>query len=427
VKALLRDLVGLDIRGLWRNTRVRQLASLYMSLSLSMAVGIAVSVFNARVLGAESYGDLRFLQVMFTLVATCLTFGIFVTGSRLLAQKEHEGIEAGLMGGLFVLCGLISALVIFAVLVFSIVEDDIFGHGLGTVIRLSSPLVFVFPLQLCIDNILQGTNRIYKLSVLRVTPQALYLTTALAVSYWVHLTLMSVLLIHLATLGVVVVVLSVILRPDFTSPWQWFPLIWDENRRYGLQVYVGFLTGVASSHLGVLAVSYFLESVDVAYFALAVTLTLPLTMIPNAVGTTFFRTFARMSAIPKRVSGLTWLVSGMTLLGFVIVVRPVVEILYSFEFSATVGLAYLIAVGSVCHGLGDFYNRFVGAHGRGREIRNSNFAVGTVNVVGNLVLVYVFGVVGAAVTRILAGLTYLGMMLFSYRKTVTSPVRESRS
>lgn len=423
MKTLFRDFVGSDARGLWRTTRARQLGMLYGSLFLSMVVGIAVSVFNARVLGAESYGNLKFLQAMFTVVVTCLTFGVFVTGSRLLARKEHEGHEASLMGSLFILAGLVSALVILAVNIFAIVEDDIFGHGVGAIIRWCSPLMFVFPLQLCVDNILQGTNRIYKLSVLRLGPQALYLITAGAVTYWVELTLLGVLLLHLVTLGVVVVLLGVVLQPDFKSPRKWFPLIRDENRRYGFQVYLGFLTGVTSSHLGVLAISYFLGSADVAYFALAVTLTLPLTMIPNAVGTTFFRTFARRSAIPTRVTGLTWLLSVMVLAGFVIVIGWAVEILYSSEYRATTRLAYLIALGSVCHGLGDFYNRFLGAHGRGREIRNSNFAVGTVNVIGNLVLVYSFGVLGAAVTKILAGLTYLGMMLSSYRKIVASPVQ----
>jgi len=391
-----------------------------MSLFLSMAVGIAVSVFNARVLGAESYGDLKFLQTVFTFVVTCLTFGVFVTGSRLLAQEEHEGGEAGLIGTLLIVWGVIALLVVAAVNVFAMVEDNIFGNGLESIIRLCSPLVVVLPLQLCVDNILQGTNRIYKLSILRVAPQLLYLITAVGLSYVLQLTLLEVLLVHLVTLGVVVVLLGALLRPDFRAARQWLPVIREENRRYGLQVYIGFLTGVASSHLGVLAVSYFLGSEEVAYFALAVTLTLPLTLMPNAVGTTYFRAFARRRTIPRKVTGVTWLLSAFILIGFGIAIGTIVEILYSAEYRGTTRLAYIIAVGSVCHGLGDFYNRFVGAHGRGKEIRNSNVAVGTVNVVGNLVLVYSFGVVGAAVTRVLAGLTYVAMMLRSYRKTVIS-------
>ena len=49
-----------------RETNIRkilkQVLSLYGSLAISLILGIAVSVFNTRLLGAELYGDFKFIQ-----------------------------------------------------------------------------------------------------------------------------------------------------------------------------------------------------------------------------------------------------------------------------------------------------------------------------------------------------------------------------
>ena len=101
---------------------------------------------------------------------------------------------------------------------------------------------------------------------------------------------------------------------------------------------------------------------------------------------------------------------------FLLLIEEVVAALYSSEYLQTASLASMVAVGAVFHGLGDFYNRFVGAHGGGKQIRNSNLVVGTVNVVGNVIFVISFGAVGAAITKILSGLAHLLMMFFAYKK-----------
>lgn len=398
-----------------RTARIKQVATLYGSLVASIGVGIAVTVFNTRVLGPHSYGNMKFLQTLFAIFTIVLTPGFFVTGSRLLAQRAHRGSESRLIGSLLVLAGILSVVLILALDLFSFVEGAIFDNQLGHVIRVCSPFLLALPLQLCIDNVLQGTNKIYSLSLFRFAPQALYLAVALIVNLWLPLTVLSAVIIQLATLIVIAGVTVITLKPDFSSPFQLFSLIHVENRVYGFQVYIGFLTGVASSHLGVLSIGYFVSSPEVGFFSLAIALTLPLTLIPNAVGTTYFRDFSEMSGIPGIVTRMTVVTSLVALGVFLLVIKEVVIALYSSEFLQTASLASMVAVGAVFHGFGDFYNRFVGAHGGGKQIRNSNLVVGSVNIVGNIVFVIIFGAVGAAITRILSGLAHLLMMFYAYK------------
>ena len=83
-----------------------------------------------------------------------------------------------------------------------------------------------------------------------------------------------------------------------------------------------------------------------------------------------------------------------------------------------VPLAYYTSIGAIFHGLGDFFNRFLAAHGKGKQLRNSNFQIGIVNLLGYILLVDIFGVYGAAITRLLAGIVYFSIMLFYYLKYI---------
>ena len=86
------------------------------------------------------------------------------------------------------------------------------------------------------------------------------------------------------------------------------------------------------------------------------------------------------------------------------------------EYIAVVPLAYIVSTGSILHGIGDYINRFLGAHGKGKELRNGAFAVGVSNILGYIVLVHIFGTKGAAITTMISGFIYCYMMYFYYMK-----------
>jgi O-antigen/teichoic acid export membrane protein len=167
--------------------------------------------------------------------------------------------------------------------------------------------------------------------------------------------------------------------------------------------------------LGGISIAYFIDNTNVGYFSLAVTATLPLTMIPSTVGTTFFKEFANLSEIPSKVITLTLILSVLALAGFMLLIRPLVILIYTREYLAVVPLTYYLAIGSTLQGYGDFYNRFISAHGRGNDLRNASFVIGIFNIVGYTVVVYFWGITGAAITKVMAGVVYLGMMYLSYR------------
>ena len=411
------ETIKLDgIINLVKRRKVKQVASLYTSMLLGIVIGIAVSVINTRLLGPQQYGDLKFLESLFSFAVIFLTFGLFASGSRLLAQRKNKAIRDQLIGNLLILATFISIILIVGLFIFSFFEERLFHNELGPVIRLLSPLLFVFPFELCLGKIMEGDNRIYELSAFRLGPGVLYVLAALSFNYFVTLSLISALAIQLGALATIILTMIIRFKPRFANIKRNTLTIWEQNKKYGFQVYIGILAGVATAHLGGLSIGYFIDNTNVGFFSLAVATTWPLTMIPTAVGTTFFKDFANINYIPQKATVATLVLSICALLLFTLVIKKVVLLLYSEEYSAVVPLAYIVSIGCIFHGFGDYINKFLGAHGKGKQLRNSAIAVGISNVAGYIVLVYAFGVKGAAITVSMSGLVYFGMLYFFYCK-----------
>lgn len=399
-----------------RNKKAKQVVSLYNSMVWGIVIGIGVSVINTRLLGPQQYGNLKFLQTLFTFVASFPTLGLFVSGSRLLAQKKNETIKHELIGTLLVLAAIISLLLAIGLFAFSFFEERIFHNQLGQIIRIFSPLLFVYPFRLCLENIMQGDNWIYKLSAFRLCPQILYFVTAILFNYFVPLKLVSAIAIQFLALGVSILIMIILSKPKFENLKKNIMIIWQENTTYGFQVYVGIVTGVVSAHLGGLSIAYFIDNTNVGFFSLALTITMPLTMIPGAVGTTFFKDFANRNSMPQKATAVAVTLSICALFVFFLSIKKIILLLYSNQYSAVLPLCYLLSIGCIFHGFGDYINRFLGAHGKGKQLRNGAIAVAVSNLVGYMALVYAFGVKGAAVTRLISGLVYFGMMYLFYKK-----------
>jgi len=420
-----KSIKNVNFKNLIEKKKAKQVSALYVSMVFGILIGIGVSVVNTRLLGPQQYGNLKFLQNLFAFIVTFLTLGVFVSGSKTLAQRKNENIKLQLIGTLFILATAISIVLIIVLFIFSFFEEQLFQNELGRIIRIFYPLLFVFPFQLCLEYIMQGDNKIYELSIFRVGPRILYILVAISFNYFVSLSLTSALAIQFLTFALIILIMIISLKPKFNNLKKNIFIIWQQNKTYGFQVYIGVLAGVASTRLGGLSIGYFIDNTNVGFFSLAITAAMPLTMIPNVVGTTFFKDFADRNDIPKNILALTTFFSLCTFVLFVLLIKPVFFLLYPAEFKPVIPIIYLISIAHIFRGFGFFFNRFLGAHGKGKELRNAAFAVGISNVLGFMVLVYLFGVKGAAVTMIISYLIYFRMMFFSYKKCTNELLHRS--
>lgn len=398
------------------NKKVKQVGTLYTSMLLGIIVGVGTSVVNTRLLGPQHYGDLKFLQTFFAFVVTFITFGLFFTGSRLLAQDEEDVNKNKIIGNLLLLSGAISLLFSLIVFIFSFFEDAVFGNNLGNVLRIFCPLLLMYPYQLCIENILLGRNYIYQLSAFRIVPAVFYLISSLIFNYFYSFSLNACLSIYFIVNIIFIIIFIVFLKPKLGNSKEIIRQLHKENKRYGFHVYTGSIIGVSSAHLSGLCIAYFIDNIALGIFSLALTITSPLTMIPNTVGSVLYKDFANSDSINRKATLLTLGLSISVLLVFILLIEKIVLYLYTPDYMGAVSLSYMISVGCILHGFGDFYNKFLGSHGKGQELRNGAILVGIINILGYPVFVSAFGVTGAAAIKLLSGLAYFTTMYLYYKK-----------
>lgn len=399
---------------------INKTLTLYGASFLGILLGFAVSVFNTRVLGKEAFGDFKFLETVFRFLASLVTVGVFISITRLLAIAKEKVLKQKLLG-LFVLAFIITGLIgVILLILFSYLEPIWFSDNLGFYFRNYSFLIFAFLGTLALREILKGLNQIYTLSLLNAAPALAYLIVAYTLNLNNPLYLTDIFLLLYGIQFIFLLIIIFRLKPNFNFSKDLFKGVMTENKTNGKPVYFGSLAGVATAHIAGFALSYYIDNTQVGFFTLAITICTPLVMIPSVLGTVFFKKFASSEFIPKNVIYFSLAATAFAMIIFYLFIEKIFLLFYPEEFTPAIDISMILIFGFLLHGFGDLINRFLGAQGKGKFLRNSAFMVGIVNILGYTILVNYFGVTGAIITKILASATYLLMMYYYYIKFTKS-------
>jgi len=395
----------------------KQVVVLFSSSIIGLLFGILSSVINTRALDPTLYGDVRYVQNIIQFVSSLLLFGYFVSGSRLLAVSKDEGYSRSIRG---VMCAILGGSILFTMVVMFILAIFSFTAetaNLTSLYLVSIPVCGNVLMLNYINTISQGDNHIGRISVARLLPTALYC----AVAYFIykHFTVTPVLMLLLFN-GIAVITLGATIlstRPSFKNLKESFHILNEENKAYGWNVYIGSLVNVSTGYISGITLGWFCDTnIEVGFFTLAYTLAAPLIMLPSIIGTTYFKRFASQNKIDKKILYGSVILTILSFVTFIVLIQIVVNVLYDDKYASVSLYASLLAIGTSIHGVADMINRFLGAHGQGKMLRNSAFASGTIITLGSFVLVYFFNTYGAIATKNLGSLTYFVTMVYYYSK-----------
>ena len=393
----------------------KQVVVLYISTLTGVVVGMLVSILNTRNLPPSEYGDVRYISNIIQLLSGIFLFGYFVTGSRLLAVAKSKEESAQIKGGLVVILASTVVLMMVCMVACGLIHHYVLHREYAWLFYTVVPVCGSTLLLNYMNTSAQGDNSIYSIAAARRLPSTLYLIVAYLIytqfgaSNWLMLLLQN---------GIAMLVLSVIIwhnKPSFKNLRQTFKALQKENRTYGLQVYYGSLANVSVQYIAGITLGMFAtNNTNVGFYSLALTVTGPLAMLPNIVGTTYFKSFAHENSISRKVLTSTFLISTASLVGFVVLIYPIVNILYDKRYADVALFACVLSIGFTFHGLGDVFNRFLGAHGQGTYLRNGAFLSGAIALLGYTFGVYYLGIWGAVITKITSSLAYFFSMVAYY-------------
>lgn len=401
----------------------KQVLLLYGSTLIGLVLGVFSSVINTHYLLPEFYGDVRYVQNIISFVSSLLLFGYFTSGSRLLAISNDETYNRCVRGVMCVIL-ILAILVVMLVIGLFYISNKLYSNNhMANLFLASIPFCGNVLMLSYINTTAQGDNHIGRIALARILPPFFYCIIA----YWIFSTYgASPTKMLLLYNGTIVIILSCIIwstMPSFNSLKATFKILNKENRKYGINIYIGSLVGVSTSYISGITLGLFCDTnLEVGFYTLATTISTPLMMLPNIIGTTYFKSFAVLNVIEKRVLLGSIFLTLLSLIVYIMLIKYIVALLYNDSYFSVSIYASWLAIGMCVHGLGDMFNRFLGAHGQGLQIRNAAFSCGIITLIGSILFVYLFGIRGAILTSILSSTIYLLVLVYYYIHFVKSTI-----
>ena len=403
--------------------RLQQVTSLFAVNMLIIPISIVSNIFITRFLGPVAFGDFKFLFYVFSLGMVLFTFGFYQAGNRAIVLNSEKEKTRELYGSvLVILSGLFLVMFIF-LLAYAFIDKNIAEKGLRSILIMLIPFSWIFLLTNYFEVLFQADNKISLLARSRLYPKLIFFAATLVLYLAFgdfsgnRLKIIWILFLAAHIVGFGYIILKV--NPSFRNLRIRLNEVFYYNKTYGFNVYIGTIFNVAMASLSGLLISYFgVNNAGVGFYGLALTIAEPLNFIPNVIATTHYKDFATRKEIESKLTKVTVGVSLIALILCWVLVGPFINIFYGKEFHPVIYLTIIASTGVVFNGMGDYYNRFLGAHGRGKDLRNSAILVGIIIFICNFTLIPLFGQDGAVATRIVSGIAYFGCMYWFYRKLV---------
>ena len=404
-----------------QNPRLNQFTRLFSVNLITIPIGIIVSIFLTRFLGSEDYGNYQFIYSIFGFSITLLTFGFLHAGNRamvlnhnLIRAKQYYGATLLILVAIFILMSIV-------LFIYGLLDENLESKNIKSVFLLSIPIGFVFLLMRYFETLLQADNKIKLLSISRLLTKGLFgIAVFILYTFYQNTELEKlklILLLFFITQLLVYAYIILKLKVSFKFYSKRLKEVWLYNKNFGFNVYLGSLFAVGFSSLSQILIGYFAsDNSGVGYFSLAVAFSLPLTLIPNTIATTHYKDFSKSNSIPTKLILITIGLSVLALLAIWVLVPPFVNYLCGEEYTTVIKINYIVSIGVVLYGFGDFFNRFLGANGQGKALRNAAFFVGGSLMVGSVLLIPRYGEFGAAYAKLVAGFIYLISIFYYYLK-----------
>lgn len=392
-----------------------QIAILYSSTLTGILFGLLASIVNTRFLPPTDYGDVRYIQNIINFISSFLIFGYFLSGARLMALSNDRSYTRRVKGALIIILTIACFILCMAMPICYCIHKE--NTTLATLFLVSMPVCF-YPLFLnYIDQTTEGDNQMGRLSLARILPYLVYVPIGYILFFIYGATPTRMILLQWGIYTFVYICIIISTKPLFRNLKPVFRQLNYENKKYGIQLYIGSLVMVATNYLAGISLGYFNEdNSEVGFYTLALTVTAPLAALPTIVGTTYFKTFATQPAIPRKVIFFTIAMTTVTCLLFLLIIKPVVIYLYTDRYSIVGLYASFLSVGFCIHGLGDMFNRYLCSHGQGVAVRNASIANGLFKIVGFTLLVALFNTNGAIATTIICDIIYFTYLICAYIK-----------
>lgn len=405
-----------------KDKKVKQTILLYLVNIIGIPLTITTSMILTRYLGPKLYGDYSFLNSIFIFAIVVFNFGFLDAANRALLLNNNDEKAREIYGSSFVLLLLLFLTMSFCLIIFGYFDSNINNKGLYKAFLYLMPCGWIYLQLSYFEKLFQGDNNIKSLAFIRFYPKiGLFLSSLSIYLVFSSSKINKLLIVYFLFILVHTVVYLLALsktKLSFKNLKYNYKSLWGYTKNYGFDFYIGSLFMSGISNLAALIISNYDSSNSnegVGFFNLAIIFASPLAVIPNIIATTHFKEFASLKKIPLKLFKITFFLTFLSLLILWIFIGPFINMFYGKQYHSAIELTQIISLGVAGYGMTDFFNRFLGAHGKGKMLRNSSICAGISLLITNFLFIPIWHERGAAFASVIGSLVYLVVGIYYYK------------
>lgn len=379
----------------------KQTSMLYSSQILVLLLGVFTGAINTRTLGPEGYGLLSFYVAITSFILLFFNFGIFSSSGYLVAHEKDEKKKKELFGASIICTFTIGILYSLAILAASFFIDDLFKTQIGWILRYTSILLLAFPSTALITQLSKGSNKIGILSIFNILPKIIYLIGILLLLKIIKPDYSYFAVIYSLSIFISCLLAIASFKPAFSNIAKSIGEIIQTTKTYGFYTYIGMIADQSSYQLSSILIPLFFGTTNLGFYALGVTICSPMAGLSQSLSISMFKDFAHLKKIPKKVLyyNAAWLIFCVIFL--LVFGELIISTIFTKDFLPVLPLIPFLALAYMFNGLCQPYHTFLGAKGKGLWLMNRSFFMAAVSIIANILLIPLYGNLGAAVAAML--------------------------
>ena len=393
----------------------KQTLMLFISQVLNMIFGIALDYLNTKLLGKVNYGLYSFVTAFVLQVLLFFDFGIYFSGSRLIAISRNHSDEKNITGLLLLITAGIGILFSLIIFISSFFVDQIFNTSVGLSLRLLSLFVFIFPFQGLIPMICRGSNLIFNLALFNVLPKIIYIILIFLFINELNYTL-SFVFLSIATLVATIIIIFQ-MKPGFKDISENIKILKKELHEYGLKIYYGNIINNLSQYFDKLLIPLIINTTALGVYSLSSRITNQIRIIPNSLSTSAFKKLAGSKNIPGSILKINLVLLVVSCAGLLILSPFIINLLFA-EYTESLKIIPILIVAMFFGGLTSPYNSFLHVKKKGEYIRNIAIISPLINILLNCGFIPLFGIYGAAWALVISLFASYILYIYYYKKSL---------
>ena len=407
-------------------------AIVFISTFITMFLGYLLRLFLTRTLTIEEYGLLYAVVTFVNFFALFRDLGLNQALVKFIPEwsvKKQVGKIGGAIGWIVRLQAAIAGIAAVVIFLLAPWLADVYLHAPNStlLIQLMAGAFFVAVFGSVFHSSIQGLQRIKAFAFLQ--PMNNLLPLAFTVIFIVAgFGLVGAVGAYLAA-GVVFAGIAGLLLLR-TLPAQRRELVADDKRnliRFALPVLLGFIGGTVLGAMDTIVLTYFRSLTDVGLYQAALPTSMILWSVASAIGLVLFPMVSEMWARKDRralSSGISLLLrfSFILVLPFALLMLAwpefVLGLLFGQAYIAGATVLQILALVAIAYTLWQICAVVISGIGRPGLVTKIMLAAAVFNLVSNIALVQVFGMVGVALTTLVSFALAFGAAFIILHKTI---------